>query len=67
MAKQDRRELVMAAARQEGAEIVDPTPWFCTATFCPAVVGNVLVYRDQHHVTTAYDRLLAPLLAKKLR
>jgi hypothetical protein len=32
----------------------------------PAVIGNILVYRDQHHITTAYSRLLAPLLAARL-
>jgi hypothetical protein len=31
------------------------------------VIGNILVYRDQHHVTTAYSRLLAPLLAEALK
>ncbi|WP_306215369.1 acyltransferase family protein [Actinoplanes sp. RD1] len=67
IAKQKRRDLVMATAREEGATVVDPSPWFCTDTFCPAVVGNVLVYKDQHHVTTAYSRLLGPWLAEELR
>jgi hypothetical protein len=30
------------------------------------VVGNVLVYRDDSHLTTAYSALLAPLLTQKL-
>ena len=63
----DRRKLVEDTARAAGATIVDPVPWFCTATRCPPVIGNILVYRDQHHVTTAYSRLLAPLLAEALR
>ncbi|WP_305782886.1 acyltransferase family protein [Symbioplanes lichenis] len=67
IAKQQRRDLVMATVRAEGATVVDPSPWFCTDTFCPAVVGNLLVYKDQHHVTTAYSKLLAPLLAEELR
>jgi peptidoglycan/LPS O-acetylase OafA/YrhL len=62
-----RRELVEDTARAAGARIIDPVPWFCTATKCPPVIGNILVYRDQHHVTTAYSRLLAPLLAEALR
>ena len=63
----ERRKLVEDTARAAGASIIDPVPWFCTATRCPSVIGNVLVYRDQHHVTTAYSRLLAPLLAEALR
>ncbi|RSM67468.1 acyltransferase [Actinoplanes sp. ATCC 53533] len=61
-----RRKLVEDAARAGGASIIDPAPWFCTATWCPSVIGNILVYRDQHHITTAYSRLLAPLLAARL-
>jgi peptidoglycan/LPS O-acetylase OafA/YrhL len=63
----ERRKLVEDAARASGASIIDPVPWFCTAAKCPPVIGNILVYRDQHHVTTAYSRLLAPLLARQLR
>jgi hypothetical protein len=63
----ERRKLVEDTARAGGARIVDPVPWFCTATKCPPVIGNILVYRDQHHVTTAYSRLLAPLLAEALQ
>jgi hypothetical protein len=41
---------------------LDPADWFCTADDCPAVVGNLLVDRDDSHVTTAYSAYLAPLL-----
>jgi lysophospholipase L1-like esterase len=37
-----------------GAAFVDLTPMLCLADRCPAVAGNVLVYRDAHHVTTAF-------------
>lgn len=63
----ERRKLIMDAARREGAEIIDPVPWFCTASRCPSIVGNMLVYRDQHHVTTAYSTFLAPLLSARLK
>ncbi|GGK89672.1 acyltransferase [Mangrovihabitans endophyticus] len=61
-----RRLLVAAAVRARGAQVIDPTPWFCTATACPVMVGNVLVFRDGHHMTTAYARMLTPLLAGAL-
>ncbi|GHG44486.1 acyltransferase [Flavimobilis marinus] len=47
-----------AARRTPGVRWVDTTAWFCTDTTCPAVVGNVLVHRDEQHLTTTYARLL---------
>jgi len=61
-----RRALIATTARAEGATVIDPLPWFCTATTCPVIVGDLLVYKDQHHITTAYSRLLAPLLSARL-
>jgi peptidoglycan/LPS O-acetylase OafA/YrhL len=57
-----RRRLVATAAAREGAEVIDPLPWFCTERRCPAIVGNTLVYRDDSHITATYARLLAPML-----
>jgi peptidoglycan/LPS O-acetylase OafA/YrhL len=57
-----RRTAIAAAANAAGIVVVDPTDWFCTATVCPAIVGNALVYRDGSHVTDAYVKLLTPLL-----
>ena len=61
-----RRRMIHAAMRQRGITTIDPTPWFCTATACPVIVGNVLVYRDASHVTATYSRLLARLLSPYL-
>ena len=33
---------------------------------CPVVVGNVLIYRDNHHLTATYARSLAPFLSTAL-
>jgi hypothetical protein len=61
-----RRAMIDAALRQRGVTTIDPTSWFCTATVCPVIVGNVLVYRDVSHITATYARLLAPLLSPYL-
>src|SRR5262249_54011546 len=50
---------IAAAAKRAGIAVIDPTSWFCTATTCPAIVGNTLVYRDGSHVSTTYIALLA--------
>lgn len=45
---------------------LDFTDALCTAEHCPAVVGNVLVYRDGSHLTATYARTLAPVLEEEL-
>jgi hypothetical protein len=50
------------AARSPRARVADLTSLFCTSV-CPAVIGNVLVYRDESHLTAVYARTLAPYLA----
>ena len=61
----DRRVVVAEAARAHGVTVIDATPWFC-AESCPMVVGNILVWKDNGHITTKYARMLAPLLEAKL-
>lgn len=55
---QVRKDLALA----NDVQLLETTDWFCTATVCPAVVGNLLVYRDDNHITAAYAKFLAPLL-----
>ena len=50
------------AAHAHGATFVDTTDWFCTPTTCPAVVGDLLVLRDQTHLTPPMAEFVAPLL-----
>jgi peptidoglycan/LPS O-acetylase OafA/YrhL len=61
-----RRAAISAAAQAAAIPVIDPVPWFCTATDCPPIIGNTLVYRDDSHVSDTYVRLLTPLLAGQL-
>ena len=36
--------------------------WFCTDAGCPTVVGNILVYRDDNHMSVTFASYIAPLL-----
>lgn len=45
-----------------GEHVVWVRNWFCTANLCPTIVGNLLVYRDDNHMTVTYAEFLAPLL-----
>lgn len=43
-------------------EVIDVLDYLCNGDHCPAVIGNVLVYRDGHHLTTTFARTMAPVL-----
>jgi peptidoglycan/LPS O-acetylase OafA/YrhL len=49
------RDVVPAAAKlAPQVKVVDLSEKFCDEATCPAVIGNILVYRDDHHVTRTY-------------
>ncbi|WP_051432631.1 acyltransferase family protein [Promicromonospora kroppenstedtii] len=54
------------AARIAGVRIVDLTDRYCGPERCMPVVGNVMVYRDNNHVTDTYARSLQPYIAEGL-
>ena len=56
-----RSEDMDAALSAAGVPTFDPTELFCTAQACPAIVGNMLVYRDGSHMSSAYSEWLAPM------
>lgn len=67
------REEVLAArdpftriAPPRGVHMIDFTDLFCPREVCPAVIGNVLVYRDKHHITATYMRTMIPPIRQKL-
>lgn len=37
----------------------DLTDYFCNETICPPVIGNIIVYRDNNHITAEYAKTLA--------
>lgn len=49
------------------AHLLDFDYLFCTKGRCPAIIGGVDVYRDDHHVTATYEKTLAPYLRDHLR
>jgi hypothetical protein len=53
-------ELDVATTHQ--ATFVPTGDWLCTSSECPVVIGNLLVYRDNSHMTTATSLWLEPYL-----
>ena len=59
--------LAVAAERLPGARVVQTRAWFCRNGFCPATIGNVIVYRDTAaHVTASYARTWSPYLVEAI-
>ena len=60
----------MVAAAEAGprdrVHLVDLTDAFCDSRWCPAVIGNVLVYADSNHMTPTFARTLVPELRTRL-
>jgi hypothetical protein len=52
-----------AATATGGGRYDDVTNLFCTASRCPMIVGDNLVYRDDNHVTIEYAEALTPVFA----
>jgi peptidoglycan/LPS O-acetylase OafA/YrhL len=45
-----------------GENVVWVRHWFCANNLCPTIVGNLLVYRDDNHLTVTFASFVAPLL-----
>ncbi|ESZ69545.1 hypothetical protein X727_17305 [Mesorhizobium sp. L103C119B0] len=58
--------LALAAEGQKNVRVVDMTDALCGPELCPAVVGNMIVWRDTGHLTATYSLALAPYLAPRL-
>lgn len=46
--------------------LADFNNYICGPEKCDPVVGNLIVYRDKHHLTAQYSKTLAPYLKKEL-
>jgi hypothetical protein len=45
--------------------LIDMNNFICS-TLCTPIVGNVLVYRDVHHLTRTFSLTLTPYLERQL-
>jgi peptidoglycan/LPS O-acetylase OafA/YrhL len=62
----ERHRALRPVIEAANVPLLDPKRWFCTATTCPAVIGNVLLYRDPTHMTVPYSTWLAPMAGRIL-
>ena len=55
-----------AAALVPQAHFIDVNSLICGKSTCSPVVGNVIVYLDQHHLTQTYTETVEPFLEQRL-
>lgn len=53
----------VVAARGTSVPVIDMEQYFCKGDSCPVVIGGVIAYRDEHHITATFSKTLAPMLA----
>ncbi|MHA7178488.1 acyltransferase family protein [Arthrobacter sp. MDB2-24] len=61
----DRPPVGELLAQAPNVAFLDFTDYLCRAEDCPAVVGNVLVYIDENHVSATYLRSLVPIFIQR--
>lgn len=64
-----RRTTEQKVLTTHGGIWVDTTPWICDMTSgrCPAVIGDVLVYRDRDHLTEIMSETLSTVVGLHVR
>ena len=48
-------------------KFLDFTDYLCDASDCPAVIGNVIVYKDDNHLTRSYMNTLTPIFEREFQ
>ncbi len=51
-----------AVAQKYDADFIPTSDWICTDSACPVVIGNVLMYRDNSHITATASEFLSPFI-----
>jgi peptidoglycan/LPS O-acetylase OafA/YrhL len=54
------------AGKVPGLHLMDMSDFICAGGSCPAVVGNVYVYKDDNHLTKTYVQTMIPMFEQRL-
>ena len=69
------RNVALSIADEMSVGVIDPHVWLCVdvvpdddsdTTRCPVVVGDILVYRDSHHLSNTFVEWFTPILSAEL-
>ena len=50
----------------DGLHLIDMSDFICARGVCPAVVGNVYVYKDDNHLSRTYAETMIPMFEQRL-
>lgn len=60
------RDAEVETAAAMSTPVVNVDGYLCSSEVCPPIIGNVLVYRDEHHLTATASLALEDALASEL-
>lgn len=60
------RDAEIEAARKTRIPAIETFDLVCPTSICPVIVGDILIYRDESHISATFSRWLAKPLAEKL-
>ena len=60
------QDINQALQKLGGVTLVNPADWICADNACPAVVGNLLVFRDTSHLSVEFSEWLTPMITSLL-
>lgn len=63
----NRLQVEREVAAKYDIDFIPTSDWMCTDTQCPVIVGNILMYRDDSHITATASEFLAPYIELALR
>ena len=55
-------DAVRSITAASGTGFVEPRRWLCSNDVCPVIVGDLLVYRDESHVSNTFMGSLTPVI-----
>lgn len=60
------KNLLAPLLELEGFHFIDMRDAYCVDGVCPTIIGNMMVYFDSNHITTAYARSVAPFFSQRV-
>lgn len=61
-----RVELEKEVVSKTKVQYFEPMKIMCSKTYCPAVISNVIIYRDRFHLTKTFGRYVGNVFLKEL-
>jgi peptidoglycan/LPS O-acetylase OafA/YrhL len=59
--------VLVAAKELPAVKLIDLTDNFCDATTCHELIGGLIVYFDDEHMTSTFSKTLAPIIGADVR